>query len=109
MVTILNKAFEGELVHPFKYDLDNFQKHSVNLMNTVNPCNILVTAHTGSGKSLVAEYAILKAIELGKKVIYCSPIKTLSNQKFFEFTHKYPQISTGIAQRPEQRHPGESE
>jgi superfamily II RNA helicase len=96
MVTILNKAFEGELVHPFKYDLDNFQKHSVNLMNTVNPCNILVTAHTGSGKSLVAEYAILKAIELGKKVIYCSPIKTLSNQKFFEFTHKYPQISTGI-------------
>jgi superfamily II RNA helicase len=96
MVTILNKPFEGDLTHPFKFDLDNFQKHSINLMNTVNPCNILVTAHTGSGKSLVAEYAILKAIELGKKVIYCSPIKTLSNQKFYEFTHKYPQISTGI-------------
>jgi uncharacterized protein (DUF302 family) len=36
-------------------------------MNTVNPCNILVTAHTGSGKSLVAEYAILKAIEQKRK------------------------------------------
>jgi superfamily II RNA helicase len=96
MVTILNKPFEGDLTHPFKFDLDDFQKHSINLMNTINPCNILVTAQTGSGKSLVAEYAILKAIELGKKVIYCSPIKTLSNQKFYEFTHKYPQISTGI-------------
>lgn len=96
MVTIINKPFEGELKHPFSFELDNFQKHSINLMNTVNPCNILVTAHTGSGKSLVAEYAILKAIELGKKVIYCSPIKTLSNQKFYEFTHKYPTISTGI-------------
>jgi superfamily II RNA helicase len=96
MIKIINTPFDGELKHPFKYELDNFQKHSINLMNTQNPCNILVTAHTGSGKSLVAEYAILKAIELGKKVIYCSPIKTLSNQKFYEFTHKYPQISTGI-------------
>lgn len=96
MVVIINKPFEGELKHPFKYELDDFQKHSIHLMNTQNPCNILVTAHTGSGKSLVAEYAILKAIELGKKVIYCSPIKTLSNQKFYEFTHKYPDISFGI-------------
>jgi antiviral helicase SKI2 len=96
MVSIITKPFEGELKHPFKYDLDNFQKHSVNLMNTVSPCNILVTAYTGSGKSLVAEYAILKAKELGKKSIYCSPIKTLSNQKFYEFTHKYKDISFGI-------------
>lgn len=96
MVSIINTPFEGELKHPFKLELDNFQKHSINLMNTQSPCNILVTAHTGSGKSLVAEYAILKAIELGKKVIYCSPIKTLSNQKFYEFTHKYPDISFGI-------------
>ena len=84
MVSIINTPFEGELKHPFKLELDNFQKHSINLMNTQSPCNILVTAHTGSGKSLVAEYAILKAIELGKKVIYCSPIKTLSNQKFYD-------------------------
>jgi antiviral helicase SKI2 len=96
MVSIITKPFEGELKHPFKHDLDNFQKHSVNLMNTVIPCNILVAAYTGSGKSLVAEYAILKAKELGKKSIYCSPIKTLSNQKFYEFTHKYKDISFGI-------------
>lgn len=96
MVSIITKPFEGELAHPFKHDLDNFQKHSVNLMNTVIPCNILVAAYTGSGKSLVAEYAILKAKELGKKSIYCSPIKTLSNQKFYEFTHKYKEITFGI-------------
>ena len=96
MVSIINTPFEGEINNPFPYELDNFQKHSVHLIDTQSPCNILVTAHTGSGKSLVAEYAILKAIELGKKVIYCSPIKTLSNQKFYEFTHKYPTISTGI-------------
>ena len=43
--------------------------------------HILITAHTGSGKTLPAEYAIQKFHKEGKKVIYTSPIKSLSNLK----------------------------
>lgn len=96
MIHILNKPYEGELEHPFKHKLDDFQKHAFNIMNTTCPHNILCCAQTGSGKSLLAEYAILKAIEKGKKAIYCSPIKTLSNQKFYEMTKKYKDITFGI-------------
>ena len=92
----LNKPFEGELDTPFTFPLDDFQKHSIKLLQNDDPKNILVTAHTGSGKSLVAEYAIIRGVrELHKKVIYTSPIKTLSNQKFYEFTKKYPDITIG--------------
>ena len=55
-----------------------------------------MTAHTGSGKTLPAEFAIQHFTNQGKKVIYTSPIKALSNQKFYEFTNKYPHISFGL-------------
>ena len=54
---------------------------------------MLVTAHTGSGKTIIAEYAIRKAIEMGKKVIYTSPIKALSNQKYRDFRDKFKNYS----------------
>ena len=85
MVTILNTPYQEKLEHPFKFELDDFQKHAIHLMNTVPISNILCCAHTGSGKSLLAEYAILKAHEIGKKSIYCSPIKTLSNHSNWVF------------------------
>jgi len=55
-----------------------------------------VTAHTGSGKTLPAEFAIEYLVGKGKKIIYTSPIKALSNQKFHEFSEKFPNISFGI-------------
>jgi superfamily II RNA helicase len=58
--------------------------------------NVLVTAHTGSGKTVPAEYAIQYFTNRGKKVIYCSPIKALSNQKLSEFQEKFPNISFGV-------------
>ena len=56
----------------------------------------MVTAPTGSGKSLPAEFAIDYFHGLKKKTIYCSPIKALSNQKFYDFSQKYPHISIGL-------------
>lgn len=78
----------------YPFDLDDFQKHSIEkiLLNE----NILITAATGSGKSLSAEYSIINAWKKGKKSIYTSPIKSLSNQKFFEFNKKFKDISFGI-------------
>jgi superfamily II RNA helicase len=93
---ILDKPFEGELDSPFTFPLDDFQKHSIKLLQNDDPKNILVTAHTGSGKSLVAEYAIIRGKEKKLKTIYTSPIKTLSNQKFYEFTKKFPDIKIGL-------------
>jgi superfamily II RNA helicase len=58
--------------------------------------HVLVTAHTGSGKTLPAEFAIQHFVNGGKRVIYTSPIKALSNQKYYEFSQKYPHISFGL-------------
>jgi len=58
--------------------------------------HVLVTAATGSGKTLPAEFAIRHFTDMGKRVIYCSPIKALSNQKTFDFTKKYPDITFGL-------------
>ena len=55
--------------------------------------NVLVTAHTGSGKTVPAIYAISDSIQKNKKIIYTSPIKSLSNQKLFELKHvKFPKL-----------------
>jgi len=78
----------------FPYPLSPFQKHALEAI--IEGHHVLVTAHTGSGKTLPAEFAIQHFFGLGKKVIYTSPIKALSNQKYYEFTKKYPDISFGL-------------
>jgi len=71
----------------FPFKLDNFQKYAIRAITMDE--NVLVTSQTGSGKTVCAEYAIYHALERGKKVIYTSPIKSLSNQKFNEFNRKF--------------------
>jgi len=78
----------------YPYPLSDFQKYAIEAI--VEKQHVLVTAHTGSGKTLPAEFAIQHFASLGKKVIYTSPIKALSNQKYYEFTKKYPDISFGL-------------
>lgn len=78
----------------FPFALSDFQKYAIEAIVSNN--DILITAHTGSGKTLPAEFAIQHLVGLGKKVIYTSPIKALSNQKFYEMSEKFPNISFGI-------------
>jgi len=78
----------------FPFPLSNFQKEAINAIENNQHC--LVTAHTGSGKTVPAEFAIQYFANKGKKVIYTSPIKALSNQKLHDFRKKYPHISFGI-------------
>jgi superfamily II RNA helicase len=85
----------NQLFEKYPYSLSSFQKYSIEAI--VEGHHVLVTAHTGSGKTLCAEFAIeYFVLELKKKVIYTSPIKALSNQKYYEFTKKFPNISFGI-------------
>jgi len=83
-----------EYFENYSFPLSNFQKYAIEAI--VEGHHILVTAHTGSGKTLPAEFAIEFFVKRGKKVIYTSPIKALSNQKFYEFTKKFPDISFGV-------------
>jgi len=70
----------------FSYKLDEFQTKAMQCIdNNINP---FVVAKTGNGKSSVAEYAIAKAIKENKKVIYTTPLKTLSNQKYCDINKK---------------------
>jgi len=78
----------------YPFELDHFQKYAI--QGIEEGAHVLITSHTGSGKTLPSEYAIEKFCGEGKKVIYTAPIKSLSNQKFHEFTEKFPHISFGI-------------
>jgi len=74
--------------------LSDFQKEAIHAIQ--NGYHVLITAHTGSGKTLPAEKAIEHFTSQGKSVIYTAPIKALSNQKFHEFTKKFSQLQVGI-------------
>lgn len=106
MVLICDKQFNEERYQNiFKrtasFELSDFQKWSIK--GIVEGDNVLITAHTGSGKTLPAEFMIDHLIRYAesdgrkrKKVIYASPIKALSNQKLHDMRKKYPDISIGL-------------
>jgi superfamily II RNA helicase len=89
-----NEEQYKEYFDKFKYPLYIFQKWAIE--GIVEGHHVLVTAPTGSGKTLPSEFAIDYFYSIGKKTIYCSPIKALSNQKFYDFTKKYSHISIGL-------------
>ena len=92
--THYNNDNYNEFFSNFSFPLSDFQKAAIESIVTGNHC--LVTAHTGSGKTLPAEFAIKYFKEKGKKVIYTGPIKALCNQKLYDFRNKFPEISFGI-------------
>lgn len=83
-----------EYFEKYPYDLHIFQKWAIQAIVTGN--HVLACAPTGSGKTLPGEFAIDYFFSKGKKVIYTSPIKALSNQKFYDFSQKYPHIRVGL-------------
>jgi superfamily II RNA helicase len=89
-----NETQYKEYYKNFKYELHDFQKWAIE--GIVEGHHVLITAPTGTGKSMPAEFAIDFFHSKGKKSIYCSPIKSLSNQKFADFIQKYPHISIGL-------------
>ena len=84
----LDIVLDEPLAYNYSFPLDKFQKHALKGIN--HDENVLVTAKTGSGKTLSAEFAIEYFIQKGKKVIYTIPIKALSNQKLYDFQKKFP-------------------
>lgn len=82
--------FEQEHFAGFGFPLSDFQKHAIKAI--VEGHHVLVCAPTGSGKTLPAEFAIRHFTQqqsTRRRVIYTSPIKALSNQKYHEFSRKF--------------------
>ncbi|KAJ1029858.1 hypothetical protein NDA13_003097 [Ustilago tritici] len=74
----------------YKFTLDPFQRNSVSCIERNE--SVLVSAHTSAGKTVVAEYAIAQCLKRGQRVVYTSPIKALSNQKFRELTAEFGDV-----------------
>src|SRR4029077_1325598 len=87
----LESQFEATL--PFK--LDPFQREAIDKLDN-GTGGVLVSAPTSSGKTVVAEYAIFRAQREGAKVIYTTPLKALSNQKFHDFVREYGAAAVGL-------------
>ena len=90
---------ENEIIYnifyqQFKFPLHDFQKWAVESIVTGN--HVLITAPTGTGKTVPAEFALNYFHSIGKKTIYTCPIKALSNEKFYDFTKKFPHINIGL-------------
>lgn len=86
------------------YELHDFQKWCVEAI--MEGHHVLACCPTGSGKTFGGEFAIEQMTNINKKVIYCSPIKALSNQKFYDFTRKYPNVSVGLITGDIKTNPG---
>jgi superfamily II RNA helicase len=78
----------------FSFPLDDFQVEAIRAIDADQ--SVIVSAPTGSGKTLIAEYAIHCALETGRRIAYTTPLKALSNQKFGDFTRAYGADNVGI-------------
>jgi ATP-dependent RNA helicase HelY len=76
------------------FPLDDFQLRALDALDAGR--SVLVAAPTGSGKTLVAEYAIARALAAGGKTFYTTPLKALSNQKFGDFVRAYGPSRVGL-------------
>jgi ATP-dependent RNA helicase DOB1 len=72
------------------FTLDPFQQTSIDSIQRNE--SVLVSAHTSAGKTVVAEYAIAQCLKNNQRVIYTSPIKALSNQKYREFMGEFGDV-----------------
>ena len=68
-------------------ELDRFQEEAIAAIN--RDTSVIVTAPTGAGKTVIAEYAVEKCLAENHRVIYTAPIKALSNQKYRDFYAEY--------------------
>ncbi|HVF33611.1 MAG TPA: DEAD/DEAH box helicase [Acidimicrobiales bacterium] len=84
----------SELVATLGFDLDPFQVRAFDALDAGH--SVLVAAPTGSGKTLVAEYAVAKALADGAKAFYTTPLKALSNQKYRDLVRRHGTEAVGL-------------
>jgi ATP-dependent RNA helicase DOB1 len=88
--TLSNPVYNGKMAKTYLFKLDPFQRVSVACLERNE--SVLVSAHTSAGKTAVAEYAIAMAFRDKQRVIYTSPLKALSNQKYRELSQEFNDV-----------------
>ena len=83
-------AFQATLPWP----LDPFQIEAIEKLEAHQ--GVLVSAPTSSGKTVIADYAILRALEIDARAIYTTPLKALSNQKFRDYRRQHGEGYVGL-------------
>ena len=87
-------AARAELVGRYEFALDPFQLRAIDALDEGR--SVLVAAPTGSGKTVVAEYAVARALAEGGKAFYTTPIKALSNQKYADLGRRHGPARVGL-------------
>ncbi|MDY6781143.1 MAG: DEAD/DEAH box helicase [Cyanobacteriota bacterium] len=78
----------------FPFQLDEFQLQAIAALDAGK--SVVVCAPTGSGKTLIGEYAIHRALASGRRVFYTTPLKALSNQKLRDFQNQFGESLVGL-------------
>ncbi len=87
-------AVRSAFVEGYRFPLDRFQ---LDAMDTIDAgSSVIVAAPTGSGKTVVAEYGIERAIAAGRRAFYTAPIKALSNQKYNDLVERHGREAVGL-------------
>lgn len=88
------RADRAELIDHYPFALDEFQLRALDVLDDGD--SVLVAAPTGSGKTVIAEYAVDAAVADGKRAFYTAPIKALSNQKYHDLAHRLGPQTVGL-------------
>lgn len=86
----MNFDFRSGFIASWGRTPDDFQLEAFDALDRGR--NVLVSAPTGSGKTAVADYAIARALDIGRRAIYTAPLKALSNQKYSEFRGRFGRV-----------------
>ena len=78
----------------YDFSFDPFQLDACRALNAGH--GVLLAAPTGSGKTVVGEYAVHLALTEGRKCFYTTPIKALSNQKYADLVRRYSAAKVGL-------------
>jgi superfamily II RNA helicase len=93
-VNVSTTSVDLDLNNLFPFELDEFQKQAIAALNAGR--SVVVCAPTGSGKTLIGEYTIYRALSRGGRIFYTTPLKALSNQKLRDFREQFGAEQVGL-------------